>query len=167
VKTAVLAAIAALYNVVQPATAGDDCRLERYASLPMTVDTKGTVEAPVEIAGHTVALQVDTGGISSLLTSTTVDALGLKRLPAPPSETTVLYGGTRLSQFVMAPDVAFDSLAPVRKRFVVVPDGRLPRGADGTMASDMLSAMDVDFDFGAGRLNFYGDVSLDKPMHDG
>ena len=138
------------------ATAAEaDCRLERLAWLPMTTDAKGTVEVPVEISGRTVALLVDTGGISSLLTASAADRLGLERRSVPPSEMTIPFGGPRLTQAVTAPGLAFGALAPQDKRFVIVPDGRLPSGADGTMASDMLSHMDLEFDFPGHRLGFY------------
>jgi predicted aspartyl protease len=137
------------------ARAAGDCRLERTASLDMTSIANGVVTVPVQIGGRPVDMLVDTGGISSLLTESTVDALGLERLPVPAAQNTVLYGGKRLDHFVIAKDIALGTLSAAKKRFVVAPDSRLPTGAGGTVASDMLASLDVEFDFANARLNLY------------
>lgn len=152
-ELALILALGALAPIA--ARAGDDCRLERTASLDMTNLADGVVIVPVQIGGRRVDLLVDTGGISSLLTESSVDALGLERLPAPVSQNTVLYGGKRLDHSVIAKDIALGTLNAAKKRFVVAPDSRLPPGAGGTMASDMLARMDVEFDFANAKLNLY------------
>ena len=42
-----------------------------------------------------------------------------------------------------------------QKDFQLLPDGHLPNGLGGTLAPDILSAYDVEFDFANGKLNLY------------
>jgi predicted aspartyl protease len=137
------------------ARADDRCRLERYASLEMGTDATGGATVPVGIGGRTVNLLVDTGGISSMLTDGTVDRLGLEREPLPAAANVVMYGGKRLTHSVTARDIVLGTLTSAKKRFVVLPDGRLPSKIDGTLAPDILAHVDVDFDFANAKLNLF------------
>jgi len=149
------AAIAALTaGPGSEALARPSCKTARAASLAMVPGAPVGVAVPMTLAGRQVDLLVDTGGIASLLTESTANSLSLT-----PAEITgrhaTIFGGTHIDSFVTAHDIDLGGIRMKQKDFQLLPDGHLPPGLGGTLAPDILSAYDVEFDFAGGRLNLY------------
>jgi predicted aspartyl protease len=135
------------------ARADDACHLYRVTSLDMTIDSAGGANIPVSIAGHTVNLLVDTGGVYSMLTEATVASLGLKEEPV--SGGFMLFGGVKLDHMVTAQDFQIGRLKADDTQLLVMPTGRVPASVGGTLAPDFMSRYDVDFDFANLKFSFF------------
>jgi len=117
-------------------------------------DWYGGMTVPANIEGRHLALLVDTGGVTSMLTESTVAALGLPRRPITGARIT-LYGGKTLREFVRVPAIAVGA-SPLRNAaFFVMPDNRVPYALSGTLAPDVLSNYDVEFDFAKAKMMLY------------
>ena len=136
--------------------AADDepCHLVRAASLDMSTDPNGGQLVPLTIGERTLSLLVDTGGIDSMLTQSVVDSLNLRVAPLPRTHV-VMFGGYKLDRFAFGHDIDFGGLKAPYKEFIIMPDGHLPGGIDGTLAPDVLRAYDDEFDFAAAKLNLF------------
>jgi predicted aspartyl protease len=145
-----LLATAAAALLLLTGAQADQCR---PASFVMETDWYGGVYIPAGIGGQPMKLLVDTGGATSMLTDSTVSALGLSRYPL--REHVTMYGGLRLDSFVRINSVQVGGLAATPSTFYVLPDNRIPYALSGTLAPDFLSRYDVEFDFPNARLNLY------------
>lgn len=131
-----------------PVQAADkQCRVVHAATLDMGTDEYGGVIVPMNIGGKTVHLLVDTGGVLSMLTKSSVKSLGLPVTALRDGMSLRMFGGTRIDRRTTAWDVDFGGLKSNSMGFVIMPDGWLPNGIDGTVAPDILSAYDAEFDF--------------------
>jgi predicted aspartyl protease len=130
-----------------PAHAADkQCRVVHAATLDMGTDEGGGVVVPMSIGGKTVHLLVDTGGVVSMLTKGTVKSLDLP-VQAMGGAYLKMFGGTRIDRMTTARDIDLGGLRTNTMPFAVMPDGWMPNGIDGTLAPDILSAYDAEFDF--------------------
>lgn len=111
-------------------------------------DWFGGMTVPVRIGDRPLALLVDTGGVRSMLTASTVSDLGLARRPIR-GERVTLYGRAQVTQWVH-----IDS-AGLPPAFYVMPDARVPYALNGTLAPDFLSRFDVAFDFARARMRLF------------
>ena len=139
-----------------PCAAADNeaCNLVRAASLDMSTDSSGGQVVPLTLSGRTLNLLVDTGGIDSMLTESVVDSLKLRVAPFP-DRRVVMFGGYRLNRFAVGHDIDFGGLKAPCKEFIIMPEGHLPDGLDGTLAPDILRAYDDEFDFAGAKLNLF------------
>lgn len=128
-----------------------DCR---PTSFTLEADWYGGVYVPAGIAGQPMKLLVDTGGATSMLTDSTVSALGLARYPIRTARIT-MYGGLNIDSFVRVDQVKVGGIAAAPATFFVLPDSRIPYALSGTIAPDFLSRYDVEFDFPNARMNLY------------
>lgn len=117
-------------------------------------DWYGGMTVPANIEGRQLTLLVDTGGVTSMLTESTVAALGLPRRPITGARIT-LYGGKTLHEFVRVPAIAVGTSPMRNAAFFVMPDNRVPYALSGTLAPDVLSNYDVEFDFAKARMTLY------------
>ena len=144
---AFLAAASLVSLLCLPARAADkQCRVVHAAVLDMGTDESGGVVVPMNIGGKTVHLLVDTGGVVSMLTKGTVKSLDL------PVQTSTggylrMFGGLRVDHMTIARDIDLGGLKTNTMPFAIIPDGWMPNGIDGTLALDILSAYDAEFDF--------------------
>jgi predicted aspartyl protease len=130
-----------------PARAADkQCRVVHAATLDMGTDETGGVVVPMSIGGKTVHLLVDTGGVVSMLTKGAVKSLGLP-MQTMGGAYLKMFGGTRIDRMTTARDIDLGGLRTNTMPFAVMPDGWMPSGIDGTLAPDILSAYDAEFDF--------------------
>ena len=150
-------ALVALAGLSAPCAAADNepCTLTRAASLDVSTDSSGGQVVPMTIGGRTANLLVDTGGIDSMLTQSFVDSLHLRVAPLPRGNRVVMFGGYRLDRFAVGHDIDFGGLKAPYKEFIIMPNGNLPDGIDGTVAPDILRAYDDEFDFAAAKLNLF------------
>ena len=137
-----------------PAAWAEPCALNEVASLDMSIDGDGHAAVPVSIAGSPFTLAVDTGSFSSMLSASAVNALGLH--PDYFDNVEVhMYGGARISQFVVVTDLVIGRLRASRVKLLVLPDSEVSNGMQGLLAADILRGYDDDFDFANAKLNLF------------
>lgn len=141
-------------TIVTTAHADDQCVLRRAVSVDMTTDQDGRVNVPMTIGGHRLSLLVDTGGINSMLTESTVKMLYLNPGPIGNKFIIRMFGGIPITEMVAAPDVEFGGLRAPNLYFLVIPAG-LPTSTDGILSNDVLRAYDAEFDFANNKFNLY------------
>lgn len=141
---------ALLLLVAHPAHA--DCRVQRAASLPITIDA-GHPLVQASINGHAVSVLLDTGAQGSLVTPGTVARLGL---PRDRQRTTDLrgIGGSVSSQKALIHNFA---VAGSEYLDMSVGISSLPASdrTDGLIGADILSVYDLDLDFPGRMLTLY------------
>jgi hypothetical protein len=139
-----------------PCAAADkpSCDLVRAASLDMATDPAGGQVVPMMIGGRTANLLIDTGGIDSMLTESFVTSLNLRVAPLP-GRYVMMFGGYRLDRFAVGHDIDLGGLKAPYKEFIIMPNGHLPDGIDGTLAPDIMRAYDDEFDFAGAKLNLF------------
>jgi predicted aspartyl protease len=137
-----------------PTLADASCQLVRITSLGMQTDEAGGVYVPMTIAGENANLLIDTGGIVSMLTQSTVKSLSLST-EAVEGVRIVMFGGTPITRYTTAHDIDFGGLKAAHMDFLIVPDGRLPPELNGTLAPDILRAYDDDFDFANAKFTLF------------
>ena len=169
-KTLVLAAALAL--LLGPARG--ECGT--VAAFDLHTDWYGGVYIPVTAGGRPLNMLIDTGGTTSMLTASTVAALGLPLEPITMQRVT-MYGGAQLQHFVWLNTMHIGNAGSPPTMFLVVPDDRLPHELSGTLAPDFMSRYDVDLDLAAARLSLLQPcperlqsantvpISLDKSNH--
>jgi len=148
-----LAMLALLVGASPLAAGAEDCRLHIAASVTMGIDEAGGVYLPMSIGSNTVNLLVDTGGLDSMLSDAAVAKLGLSTQVLGAGIHVTMFGGKRIDRYATARDVVFGGLTTPSMRFLVMPDGALSPGLDGTIAPDILRAYDDDFDFANAKFN--------------
>lgn len=149
-----LAACAVLVALAAPARAAEPCALNEVASLDMSLDGAGRVTVPVSVAGTAFPFMVDTGAFASMLGESAMHQLGLHPDYFDNVEVR-MYGGMRISQSVVAPDLVIGHLRAPRMKLLVMPDGGLSSGMEGLLAADILRGYDDDFDFAGAKLNLF------------
>lgn len=133
----------------------DDCRLQRAASLPMTIDSTGRITVPMSVSGHVLHMLIDTGGFGSFLTADAAQKTGLViEHGYNPDVFITFYGGARVRDFTHARTVALAQMKAENMLFGIMPEP-MPSDEDGIIGQDILRAYDIDFDFAGGNLNFY------------
>ncbi|MDE2182019.1 MAG: aspartyl protease family protein [Alphaproteobacteria bacterium] len=150
-----LAALALLVLSALPASAdSENCKLERYASLPIAIESAGRVTVPVSLQGEEVNLLVDTGGVFSMISRRVVDRLKLHPQMIY-MQSLQMFGGRTLDHFVTVPEIKIGAMVGKNRDFVVIPDDYLASDDDGILATDILAAMDVDFDMAGGKVALF------------
>ena len=149
-----VALVALSMGVAPPALARSNCKTAPIASFEMHADGSGRIYVPVQISGQAVNLLVDTGGLLSMLTKSTVDALSLPT-QAVVGKHIVMIGGTFIESTTTARNVNLGGVKKADMEFLVMPDGHLPRGVGGTLAPDVMRAYVDEFDFASGKFNLY------------
>jgi hypothetical protein len=143
-----------------PAALADGCRLERVAAVDMSATNTGQVLIPVEIDGIKVQMGIEAGSGLSIIWSGATDGLGLK------PKTTIAQGllnagGKPIRQTVRLDSFKIGNTGWAPFSVVVYPrDRQFPQslGKDdvvGYLGLDVLSAVDIELDFGAHQLRLY------------
>jgi predicted aspartyl protease len=147
-------ALAALCLFAVPASADEPCRLIQMAALDMTIDSGGGVDVPMSISGQTVNMLIDTGGIFTMLTEASVQRLGLAKLPVFESQIR-MFGGKQIKAYTEARDVNLGGLKAAQLPMQIIPDGLMPLELGGTIAPNIISHYDADFDFANARFRLF------------
>lgn len=156
-RLAAAAGLAGLSTVLAPARAEDEaCHLTRVAHVDMSIDGSGRIGVPMQIAGKTVNMMIDTGGVNSLLTPAVVQDLGLEAEPIGPQLRITNFGGYRIDKYATAHDVDFGGLKAHSMPFLVSPP-ELGLGPEiqGILGPEVLRAYDDDFDFANGTFSLF------------
>lgn len=152
-KTLSAAAAAVLVAASSPAAAQDKCELLLQTELESTADLAGTPKVPMTIAGHSLAMLVDTGGIYSMLKKKWVRELRLTEFTL---QSVVYRNGRRaIHQYVKATDFQFGRMFARSTAMLVMPDDLAAADVDGTLAPDFLSRFDVEFDFAHSKIKLF------------
>jgi len=130
----------------------ENCRLGRYASLPIAFDQDGGATVPITLNGQVQTMLVDTGGAYSMLTESAVAQLNLSPMTSQYVEVQ-MFGGLRSNQYVTVGSLDMAGIHFPNKDFMLMPDGFMPAADNGILAPDILKIFDVDLDFAAGKLN--------------
>lgn len=156
-RSALLFTIATAWTalICAQASAAEVCKLMQYATVSLGTDESGGVYIPVTIDGHRENLLIDTGGFVSMLTSSAVDALSLRRWPLDNRIELSLYGGTRIREAVQAGSTEFGKMTADKLQFLVMPDQELPPDLGGTIAPDIMRNYDVELDLAKGTFNLF------------
>lgn len=129
-----------------------NCHLGRFASLPITLDNAGLPTVPITIDGTAVNMLVDTGAPFSILDLSVVNKFNLPEGWAGHPQ--MLFGGEGSSVATRVQIFKIGKSTIDKHAFVVWRDGRFASPSDGDLASDILGAFDLDFDFASGKLDF-------------
>ncbi len=150
--------LAAICLGAVPASADEPCRLVQMAALDMTIDAGGGVDVPMTVSGQNVNMLIDTGGIFTMLTEQTVKRLGLKKLLPATSfydGGVQMFGGKKIESYTEVHDVDLGGLKAADIPMQVMPDGVMPPDLGGTIAPNILSRYDADFDFANAKFRLF------------
>jgi predicted aspartyl protease len=152
-RSLVMLIVLGLFASAAEAADTQDCRLTRFASLPMSTLSDGRIALPVAIEGHAASFLVDTGGISATMSRQLANKIGKEPERAP--RYLIGVGGAVLSSSIHAGDFALGGMHG--KDIPVFIDERFSGGGEGegTLAPEMMHRFDVDFDFHQGTVNFF------------
>jgi predicted aspartyl protease len=139
-----------------PALAADEaCRLQRVAALDMHFGDTGSPVVPVTIAGETHNLLVDTGSSYTALNEAKARAMGLRLEPID-AQRIFMFDGTPIRYRTRASNFLLGRVPVPNFTFMVLPDNQLSgTKEDGLLGGDILSRLDVDFDFTNMKLNLF------------
>ncbi|HEX4859738.1 MAG TPA: pepsin/retropepsin-like aspartic protease family protein [Rhizomicrobium sp.] len=130
------------------------CSLGLMASLDMTALPDARAAVPVTLNGTTYQFMVDTAGVFSKISKDAVKQLGLSETP-----TSMELYGVKGKQRISAVDVASLKIGnnEAKHFHVAVEGGEMfkDRKFDGVFAADLLTLFDVEFDFGAEKMNLF------------
>jgi predicted aspartyl protease len=136
------------------ADAPEQCQLVRAASIDMNLDLDGSPIVPITIGGQQLNLEIDTGGVYSMLSEDAAQRLGLHLLSTFDVRWK-MFGGTQISHYTIARDVVLGGLKASSLPVLVVPSEFNLGNVDGTLAPDILAAYDDEFDFANGKFNLF------------
>jgi predicted aspartyl protease len=138
-----------------PAAAAEQCRLVRQASVDMKFDSVGGVYVPMTISGQKANMLIDTGGTTSMLSQTLVDALKLNHMPISRRMRVEMYGGLMIDYYAQPQDIDFGGLHADELTMLIFPGKKLGAEEDGALAPNILRLYDADFDFANAKFNLF------------
>lgn len=138
-----------------PAAADEQCRLVREASVDMSFDSVGGVYVPMTISGQKANMLIDTGGATSMLSQTLVDALKLNHMPINRRMRVEMYGGLMINYYAEPQDIEFGGLHADELTMLIFPGTKLRGQEDGALAPNILRLYDADFDFANAKFSLF------------
>jgi hypothetical protein len=146
---------AAMLFFAGPATAAD-CKLVQITSLDASRDEAGGLTVPATIEGRDKLLLIDTAGIYSLLTESTVADLKLSRR-AMNSQLHLTLGadGHLLSAGAIAHSFKLGNIVADKMEFAIIPDNMISHGAAGTLGPAVMANYDVEIDPAHNKVNLF------------
>lgn len=145
-------AFALLLGLCAPALAQENCPpLKEIVSVNLEWDAPQSMWlVPVTIQGVPKKLLLDTGGITSQLSESTVDELKLHKMP---SDLTLLdASGNKNDKKVKVDEIIMGGIRATDVEFQVSPDN-FGTGIAGSFIGS--PNFDLDLDFGAGKMNYF------------
>jgi len=127
------------------------CKLVRFSETPITTLPDGRFTVPVVAEGRTLNFLVDTGGAVATLRNTEADNMNIqvKHTGNP------LQGVAGIKLFDYAILNQFSLAGMQGHALAVYLDTRMPIGADGSLAPDMLKHFDIDMDLMRGKFGLF------------
>jgi predicted aspartyl protease len=129
------------------------CPPEKLASFDLGFTRDGTLFVPIQIAGQTLNMEVDTGGFESMLTESKVRSLNLPMGTISNYKLTI--GRDSITHYAAVSDVTFGGRHIPSMTLMVLPDGHLDPQLGGTIGPDLLRQYGVEFDFAQKKLNLF------------
>ena len=118
----------------------------------MQTELWGGVTIPVTIDDINGRWLVDTGNVTSMISTSIVSELKLKRFEAPGG---VMMGGVSIHQTVHPHQIVLAGMRDSSATLDVAPTNVLDDDTIGMLAPDIMQQFDIDFDFAAGKLNIF------------
>ena len=146
-------ALAIVLAAICSSAGAQECGLRQFASVDLVTNDSDVPVVEAQVGGRTVHLLVDTGGVYSTINKDIADAQGLRAHDAGAT----LYGaaGARIKTYAEVPNFKLGGIALDKYPMMIEPGSGVAPGIDGTLAPDFLSKFEVDFDFGAHKLNLF------------
>jgi predicted aspartyl protease len=134
----------------------DDCALKQVASLSIEDGHPGRVVVELSIADKPRHFLVDTGGAFTSIYQDVADQLGLSTHLVDQGTEIYDIKGDRLKRYTKVPDLKIGSMKGDDIPVLVEPrPSGESGGEDGTLAPDILSRFDVEFDFANRKMNLF------------
>lgn len=135
--------------------ADDKCQLVEMASFNLGLDGAGRPYVPMSVAGQTLNMLVDTGGVATMMADNAVQRLGLNVLQMNEESRLRGFRGTKMDHYTVGHDISLGGLKAGNMPFIVTPRNELSDDEDGVLAPDVLRNYDIDFDFANAKLNLF------------
>jgi len=146
-------ALAALTLVFATGAGAQDCTLKQAASLPMAVESDGTISVTIKIDNADEKFRLALESASSSIKKSAADALGLKKKALPHGMMVVSIAGATAVQAIFH-DVQLGGIHGTDVAVLEFPDAGTP-DTIGDLGLDLLIDFDIDLDFAGGKLNLY------------
>lgn len=130
------------------------CTASALAVLPVSYDQVSRPIVPATLDGKDERLIVDTGGIFSMLAWRTVRDLRLNEHYLN-TKTIYMLNGSSAKYDVKVGELGLGPMSVPWSSFVVMPADWTLTDADGTIAPDLFSKYDVEFDFAGNRMRLF------------
>ena len=142
-----------------PAWAQSQCSMTQYASVPMVMSQWDIPTVPVRINGEERRFFLDTSAWYSAVSSEALAELHLKISSPIPNQSNSLgrFGLDAFEVKLTTRAQSFDVGNAHGKNITlyVIPNGVMPEGIAGILSLSSLRALDVELDYGDGKLNLY------------
>jgi predicted aspartyl protease len=136
------------------------CQLQEIASLDLTIaPSGGYISVPGDIDGRSGNFLVDTGGFTEVLSESVASEIGI---PSKRGNGWMgVFGGIRLTHYVVAQKFKLGNLVGERRTFILAPQSAFPSDVIGMIGPATLTNYDVEFDFANAKMNLFrpGDCS--------
>jgi predicted aspartyl protease len=131
-----------------------DCHLKQLASLDMSYDHAGRPLVTASLEGQDVKFLIDTAGAFGALNWSSVDSLKLHREHI---EALKIYmpNGERAKYLAHGHDLRLGNMVRKEYPFIVLPPEYNEPDSIGSIAPDVLSAYDIEFDFAGGKFSVF------------
>jgi predicted aspartyl protease len=150
------AAFVAVMLLFMGQAAAADCKLVQITSLDAARDEAGGLTVPATIEGHDKPLLIDTAGIYSLLTESSVAEMKLSRR-AMNSQLHMTLGadGHLLTAGAIAHSFKLGNIVADKMEFAIIPDNMIAHGASGTLGPSVMANYDMEIDPAHNKVNLY------------
>ncbi|HTK80626.1 MAG TPA: aspartyl protease family protein [Rhizomicrobium sp.] len=147
-----LTSLFALSWIAASSAEAEECQLKRMASLDMADSSGGSVLVPLTINGSPKMFLVDTAGIYSSITESTINEMHLQTAKA--AVTVYSASGKKMDRATDIQSLLIGNNEAKHIHLLVTPDFDNKTIA-GTLAPDLLKLFDVELDFAAKKLNLF------------
>jgi hypothetical protein len=151
--------LAALLLCASPAMAGMNCTLKEFASLPVTVQTDGTITVPLKLSGVEYPFAVDLDISDTAANQSLTDELKMDMRDLPEG-ISILYAHQQISHAAYIPDLLIGVIHATRVRVLVLPQS-IAKNSAGVVGLDILSKFDLEVDLEHNRLNLFSQEHCD------
>ncbi|HEX2592732.1 MAG TPA: aspartyl protease family protein [Rhizomicrobium sp.] len=162
--TLILTSPAVAADAPQSAPPTQSCRLVRMESLDVDTQPTGEIAVPVSLNEKPFTLLVDTGSDTSTVSADVAAQLNVATMYTP-------FGGAFLNnvavtQMGYVKSFAFGRLhSSTAWPMFIAPEDVLTPPISGLVGADVLANYDIEFDFVAGKMNFFAPTDCPSPVY--
>jgi predicted aspartyl protease len=150
-KPMIRLALIGLLLAAGPAVAQERCAAAPVASLPLR-QQDGHLLVEVEVNARKAVFLLDTGGVTTIISTRMGSRLGLLSRPIAPRVDVRDAGGVRADRYITIRSIMLGAHRITPRNYMIAD---LREGIDGLLAPDLLRAFDVDLDFAGERMDLY------------